>query len=203
MEQSENMGLKLNASKSFTMVFSNNTVPPKCKIQAQGKELKQVESIICLGSRFTQDGRSTNNIKQHIGIAKMGYTNLSSILNSRNINMKICLRVLEGYIWSTFLYGSETCNINQRMKQQLESTEKWFLRHMLKIPYTAHQTNEDVLKLAGTKRKLITKLRNRQLKFVGHILRKGKLEKSSVTGMIGSRRARERQRKSYIGTLSS
>ena len=42
------------------------------------------------------------------------------------------------------------------MQKRLEATEMWFLRRMLRIPWTARRTNQAVMEMAGTTRKLIT-----------------------------------------------
>ena len=57
VRESENKGLHLNGSKSFTMVFSKYTVIPTCNITIHGTSLEQVNSFIYLGSMFTSDGK--------------------------------------------------------------------------------------------------------------------------------------------------
>ena len=53
---------------------------------------------------------------------------------------------------------SEAWTIDERMKRSLETTEMWFLRRMMRIPWTAKKTNEEVLTEAQTTRQLITKI---------------------------------------------
>ena len=40
----------------------------------------------------------------------------------------------------------------QKIQNKLEATEMWFLRRMMKIPWTAKKTNAEVLIDAGVKR---------------------------------------------------
>jgi len=47
--------------------------------------------------------------------------------------MSTKLRLLKCYVWSTLLYRCESWTVNQGMKSQLEATEMWFLRRMLRI----------------------------------------------------------------------
>ena len=70
----------------------------------------------------------------------------------------------------------------------------WFIRSMLRIPWTARRTNEEVLGMAGTERVLMTTIRRRQLGYLGHAIRADRLEKSVLLGFIEGRRARGRQR---------
>ena len=52
---------------------------------------------------------------------------------------------------------------------------------MLKIPWTDHVTNEEVLKKIGTERKLLLAVRKRQLEFLGYVMRKESLENLTLT----------------------
>ena len=54
------------------------------------------------------------------------------------------------------------------MLNKLEATEMWFLRRMQRISYTKHVTNVEGLRRANTKRKLISEMVNKHVKFFGH-----------------------------------
>ena len=70
----------------------------------------------------------------------------------------------------------------------------WFLRKMMKIPWTDKVSNEEVLTRAGVQRKVIREMFIRQLKFMGHNTRKEGLENLALTGKIVGRRSRGRRR---------
>ena len=78
----------------------------------------------------------------------------------------------------------------------------WFLRRMLKISWTDKISNENILIQTNERRKIIMGLRKRQSKFIGHILRKGKLEHLVTTGKIIGRRDRGRQREKILDGLT-
>ena len=52
-----------------------------------------------------------------------------------------------------------------------------FIRRLLRVPQTARRTNDEVMKIAGTSTKLMTTIKQRQLRFRGHILSGSNLEK--------------------------
>jgi len=79
--------------------------------------------------------------------------------------------------------------------------EVWFLRRMLKISWTEKKRNEEVFKEAEVHRTLMKRIRQRQLAFLGHVLRKHGLENLVVTGRIYGRKARGRQRLKYVDSL--
>ncbi|GFR93791.1 retrovirus-related Pol polyprotein LINE-1 [Elysia marginata] len=92
------------------------------------------------------------------------------------------------------MYGSEAWTITNKFKVKLEAIEIWFLRRMLKIPWTAKKKNERVLQEELSKRSVLHKIRKRQATFFGHIMRQEKLENVIITGMMTGRRFRGRQR---------
>ena len=85
------------------------------------------------------------------------------------------------------MYGSKAWSITSDIKRRLESCEIWFLRKMMKILWTDTVSNEDVLSRAQVKRKLMKDIRVRQLKFLGHIIRKDSVENLAMTEKIGGR----------------
>ena len=78
----------------------------------------------------------------------------------------------------------------------------WFLRRMLRVPWTARKTNIEVLREANTQRSLVNRIRKRQAQFVGHIIRRDGLENLITTGWLKGRRARGRQREKTLDGLT-
>jgi hypothetical protein len=56
------------------------------------------------------------------------------------------------------------------MEKHIESTEMWFLRRMMRIPWTARKTNAEILIEANEQRHIIADLRRRQAKFIVYVL---------------------------------
>ena len=123
---------------------------------------------------------------------------MRGILTNMNLSRGIRLRVLKGYIWSGMIYGCESWTISKEMRKSLEATEMWFLRRMLRIPWTARRTNKEVLQMSGTKRELLTVIMKRQLGLLGHVLRRDGLRSTRLLGMIEGKSARGRQRLTYM-----
>ncbi|GFN87742.1 hypothetical protein PoB_001424800 [Plakobranchus ocellatus] len=100
------------------------------------------------------------------------------------------------------MYGYEAWTISKQIQNKLEATEMWFLRRMLRIPWTAKKTNERVLKEANKRRSLVRTIRKRQATFLGHVMRRGKLE-HLVTGKFEGKRGRGRQREKIMNGLAT
>ena len=68
--------------------------------------------------------------------------------------MEIIIRMLKCFVWSTLIYGCKKWTMNQNMKRT-EAVEMWLSRRMLRIPWTARVTNEEVLKRTGMERSIM------------------------------------------------
>ena len=99
------------------------------------------------------------------------------------------------------LYGCETWTISKVMKDRLEAAEMWILRRMLRILWTARMTNIAVRERTGVRKEIVATIRERQLRFLGYILREDKHEKLALQGKIDGGRARGRQRTKYLDSL--
>ena len=102
------------------------------------------------------------------------------------------------YVWSTLLYGCEGWTISNIMRTRLEETALWSLGRMMRISWTHKLTNDAVLLKANTQRSLLKMITSRQIRFLGHLLRKNELEAIALTGKIEGKRARGRQRKMFF-----
>ena len=71
-----------------------------------------------------------------------------------------------------------------------------------RIPWTDKVRNEEVLKRTGTGMKLILEIRTKQMRFLGHLMRKGGLENLALTGKIEGKRRRGRKQSLWMANLN-
>src|SRR3984893_15952522 len=88
------------------------------------------------------------------------------------------------------------------MTKRLEAVEMWFYRKILRISYTRHITNEEVLNRMATTRIILNTARNRQMSFFGHVMRNNEIENIIISGKIEGKRCKRRQRITYTKSLS-
>ena len=175
-KESNKMGLSLNVNKSECMSISKSKSSPTCNVNINGEAIKQVVRFNYLGSTITSDGRCDEEINKRIALSKQAFEKMSPIPKNRTISINTKTRVLKCYVWSVLLYDSECWTINKEMEKRLEATEMWFPRKMLSVSWTARESNESIMKRMKWKRCLLNTIRYRQLKFIGHVIRKGCLE---------------------------
>ena len=116
--------------------------------------------------------------------------------------MSLKIKVLNCYVYPILTYGSESWTISPTMQRKIEASEMWFYRRMLRISWTQHISNNDVLCRAGTRRTILHTIRDRQARFFGHIMRKGQMENIVITGKLDGKRSRGRPRLTFTRSLS-
>jgi len=62
---------------------------------------------------------------------------------------------------------------------------------MLRIPWNETKSNLEILRAAGVQRTLMSTIRQRQLNFLAHVIRRHDLENLVETGKVEERRARD------------
>ena len=75
-------------------------------------------------------------------------TNLDSILKSRDITLlaKVCL--VKAMVFPGVMYGCESWTIKKAEHQRIDAFELWCWRRLLRVPWTARQSNQSVLKIS-------------------------------------------------------
>ena len=98
--ESEKVGLKLNIQKTKIMVSNPITL-----WQIDGKTVETVADFIFLGSKITEDGDFSHEIKRHLLLGRKVMTNLDSIFKSRDITLptKVCL--VTAMVFPVVMYG--------------------------------------------------------------------------------------------------
>ena len=87
------------------------------------------------------------------------------------------------------------------MKNQ-EAAEHWFVRRMLRIPWTDKVSTCEVFRRAGVGKGLMQDMIRRQMTFLGHVIRKDELEKVVLTGYVEGTRDRGKPSATLLTYLS-
>ncbi|KAG5888853.1 hypothetical protein JTB14_037692 [Gonioctena quinquepunctata] len=75
------------------------------------------------------------------------------------------------YVWSMLLYRVEACTLKISTMIRIEALRKWIHRRMSKIPWTAHNTNEEVLRRVNRYRVLLKTVKYWKMSYLGRVLR--------------------------------
>ena len=110
-EESEKAGLKLNIQKTKIMASG-----PITSWQIDGETVETVADFFFWGgegSKITEDGYCSHEIKRHLLLGRKDMTNLESILKSRDITLstKVCL--VRAMVFPVVRYGCESWTIKK------------------------------------------------------------------------------------------
>ena len=104
-EDSEKVGLKLNIQKMKIMASG-----PITSWQIDGET---VFDFIFLGSKITEDGDCSYEIKKTLTSWKEIMTNLDSILKSRDITLPTKVHIVKAMVFPIVMYGCERWTIKK------------------------------------------------------------------------------------------
>ena len=77
-----------------------------------GKQWKQSQTIF-FGSKITEDGDCSREIKRHLLLGRRAMTNLDSVLKSRDITLPTKVRPVEAMVFQVVRYGHKSWTIKK------------------------------------------------------------------------------------------
>ena len=142
------------------------------------------------GSKITEDGDCSHEIKRRLLLGRKVMTNLDSKLKSRDITLptKICL--VKAMVFQVVMYGCESWTIKRAERRRMDAFELWCWRRLLRVPWTARRSNQSILKEISPGCSLEELMLKLKLQYFGHLIRRADLfEKTLMLGKIeGGRR---------------
>ena len=107
-EESGKAHLKLNLQKTNIMASS-----PITSWQIDGETMGTVTNFILGGSKITEDGVCSHEIKRCLLLRREAMTNLDSVLNSRDIMLPIKVRIFKAMVFQVVMNRCESWTIKK------------------------------------------------------------------------------------------
>ena len=196
-------GMQINAEK--TKLMTNNTNGFSTDIRVNGEKLDCVKRFKYLGTIITDEG-SKPEILARIAQATAALAKLKTIWNDRNIALSSKIRLMRSLVMSIFMYACESWTLTAETETRIQAMEMRCLRKLLGITYREHITNEEVRnrtrQAIGPHEDLLPTVKQRKLRWYGHITRSTGLAKTVMQGTVQGGRRRGRQRKRWGKTTS-
>ena len=108
--------------------------------------MKAVTGFIFLGSKITADGDCSHEIKRHLLLGRKSMTNLDGVLKSRDIILPTKVCIVKAMVFPVVMYGCESWTIKKAEHRRIDSFELWCWRRLLRVPWTARNSNQSILK---------------------------------------------------------
>ena len=198
-EKSEKAGLKLNTQKTKIMASGSIT-----SWQIDGETMETVTDFIFLGSKITEDGDCSHEIKRCLLLGRKAMTNLDSILKSRDITLptKVCL--VKALVLPVVMYGCESWTIKKAEHWRTDAFELWCWRRFWGVPWTARRSNQSILKEISPEYSLEGLMLQLKLQYFGYLMwRTDSFEKTLMLGKTEGRRRRGWQKMRWLDEITN
>ena len=107
-EESEKVGLKLNIQKTEIMASG-----PITSWELDGEIVETVSDFTLEGSKITEDGDCSQEIKRRLLLGRKVMTNLDIILKNRDITLATKVHLVKAMVFPVVMYGCESCTVKK------------------------------------------------------------------------------------------
>ena len=157
--------------------------------------METVTDFILGGSKITEDGDCSHEIKRHLLLGWKALTNLDSLLKSRDITLPTKVHLVKAMVFPVVMYGCESWTIKKAEHQRIDAFELWCWRRFLRVLWTTRKSNQSILKKISPEYSLEGLMLKLKLQSFGHLMgRTDSSERTLALGKIEGRRRRGRQR---------
>ena len=133
--------------------------------------METVTDFSFLGSKITEDGDCSHEIKRHLLLGRRAMTNLDSILKSRDITLLTKAHLVKAMVFPVVMYGCENWTIEKAERQRTDAFELWCWRRLLRVPWTARRSNQSILKEISPEYSLEGPMLKLKLQYFDHLCR--------------------------------
>ena len=142
-EESEKAGLKLNIQKTKIVASGHFHIN---SWQIDGETVETVSDFILGDCKITVDGDYSHEIKRCLLLGRKAMINLDSILKSRDITWPTKVHLVKAMVFPVVMYGCESWTVKNAEHRRTNAFELWYLRRLLRVPWTARRSNQSILK---------------------------------------------------------
>ena len=114
--------------------------------QINGETMDIVADFILGGSKITEDGDWSHEIKRLLLLGRKVMTNLDSILKSRDITLPKKIRLVKAMVFPVVIYGCESWTVKKAEHRRIGAFELWCWGRLLTVLWTVRTSNQSVLK---------------------------------------------------------
>ena len=197
-EESEKVGLKHNIQRTKIMASG-----PITSWEIDGETVETVADFIFLGSKITEDGDCSHEIKRHLLLGRKVMTNQDSILRDRDVTFPTKVHLVKAMVFPVVMYGSESWTIKKAECWRTDAFELWCWRRFLRVPWTARKSNRSILREINSEYSLEGLMLKLTLQYFSYRMwRADSSEKTLMLGKIEGRRRRGWQRKRWLDSIT-
>ena len=108
--------------------------------------MEKARYFIFLGSKITEHGDCSHEIKRFLLLGRKAMANLDSIWKNRDINLPTNFHIVKAMVFPVVMYGCESWTIKRAETWRIDAFELWCWRRHLRVRWTAKRSNQSILK---------------------------------------------------------
>ena len=134
--------------------------------------METVTDFILLGSKITEDGDCSHEIRRLLLLGRKAMTNLDSILKIRDKTLptKVCL--VKAMFFPVVMYGCESWTIKRAEHRRTDAFKLWCWIGLLRVPWTARRSNQSILKEINPENSLEGLMLKLKFQYFGHLMQR-------------------------------
>ena len=137
-----------------------------------GKRMETVTDFIFLDSKITADGNCNYQYKRFLLLGRKDMTILDSTLKGRDITLTTKFHLVKAMVFPVVIYGCESWTIKKAEHWRIDAFELWCWRRLLRVPRTARNSHQSILKEINPDYSLEALMLKLKLRYFGHLMRR-------------------------------
>ena len=179
------------------------TYYPITSWKIDGEKYGNRTDFIFLGSKITEDGDCSHEIKTCLFLGRKATTNLDSILKSRDITLPTKVCIVKAMVFPVGMYRCESCTTKKAEHWRIDTFELWCWRRLLRVPWTERRSNQSILKEISPEYSLEELMLKLMLQYFGHLMQRAdSLEKTLMLRKIEGERRMGWQRMRWLDGIT-
>ena len=85
------------------------------------KQWKKWQILLLWGSKITEDGDYSHEIKRHLLLGRKVMTNLDSMFKSRDITLLTKVRLVKAMVFPVVTYGCESWTVKKAERRRIDA----------------------------------------------------------------------------------
>ena len=168
-----------------------------------GKQWKQRQTLFSWGSKITEDGDCSHEIKRCLLLGRKAMTNLDSILTSRDVTFPTRVCLVKAMVFSVVIYGCESWTTEKVEHGRIDAFELWCWIRLLRVPWTARRSKQSIVKEINPDYSLEGLMLKLKCQYFGHLMqRTDSMEKTLMLGKTEERRRRGQKRMRLLDDIT-
>ena len=160
--------------------------------QIEREKVEAVTDFIFLGSKITENGDCSHEIKKYLLFERKAMT--TSLCRQRFL-------IVRAMVFPVVMYGCESWTITKPECQRINAFELCCWRRLLRVLWTARRSNQSILNEINFGYSLEVLLLKLKLQYFVHLMQRAYLEKTLMLGKNEDKRKRGWQRMRWLDSI--